>query len=268
MALQEQEPEALNNRNRILYPALIIIVVLILIAATSSMRRGAMPIFAAPANRDTITSSISTNGKIEPLNGFEAHAPAPASVKKLFVKEGDAVKPGQMLVQLDDAQAQADAARALALLRSAQADFNAVQNGGTREEVFTNQAQLNQAKAELQAAERNLQAVQKLQQSGAASPAEVQGAEARLKNAQSQVNLLQQKTTDRYSSPERQRAEAALEQAKSAYSAAQDVLAKSNVRSPIAGTVYSLPVRTGTFVNGGDLLVQVANLTNVTVRAF
>jgi HlyD family secretion protein len=110
--------------------------------------------------------------------------------------------------------------------------------------------------------------MQRLQQTGAASPAEVQDAEARLKNAQTQVNLLQQRTTSRFAPADVQRAESNLEQAQAAYSATQDVLAKSNIRSPIAGEVYSLPVRAGNFVNSGDLIVQVADLSKLVVRAF
>ena len=38
--------------------------------------------------------------------------------------------------------------------------------------------------------------------------------------------------------------------------------------APHEGMVYSLPVREGAFVNTGDLLVQVADLHKVRVRAF
>jgi HlyD family secretion protein len=222
----------------------------------------------ATVRRQNLTSSISTNGQIVPVNNFEAHAPAPTSVKKVFVKEGDRVKAGQMLLQLDDSAALSEAARARAQVTAAQADLNAIHTGGTREEVITNQAELARAKSELQAAQRNLEALRKLEQTGAASAAEVQDADTRVKTAQSQVNLLQQKTGSRFSPLDTQRAEAQLEQAKAAYSATEDVLAKSNIRSTQAGEVYNLPVKAGNFVNAGDLLVQVAGLSRVTVKAF
>jgi len=218
--------------------------------------------------RETITSTISTNGKIEPVQNFEAHAPAATSVRKLFVSEGNHVKPGRMLLQLDDSAARAEAARAEAQVKAAEADLNAVRTGGTREEVITNQAELARAKAELQAAQRNLEAMRRLQQTGAASPAEVQDAEARWKTAQTQENLLEQKTGSRFSPLDQQRAQAQWEQATAASSATQDLLAKSNVRSPLYGEIYNLPVKTGSFVNPGDLLVQVADLSRVVVRAF
>jgi HlyD family secretion protein len=184
------------------------------------------------------------------------------------VKEGDKVKAGQLLVELDESTARAEAARALAQVRAAQADLASVRNGGTHEEVISNQSELNRAQAEFQAAQRNLEAVKKLQQTGAASPAEVQDAQSRVNNAQSQVNLLQQKTTNRFGVPEVERAQSALSQAQAAYAAAQDALAKSIVRTTVAGTVYYLPVKQGGFVNPGDMIAQVADLSRVMVRAF
>src|ERR1700759_4940213 len=71
------------------------------------------PVRAEKVVRQEIASVISTNGKIEPVNSFEAHAPAPATVNKVLVAEGDHVKAGQLLLRLDDADARAQAARAL-----------------------------------------------------------------------------------------------------------------------------------------------------------
>ena len=58
------------------------------------------PVRAEKVARQEIASVISTNGKIEPINSFEAHAPAPATVNKVLVLEGDHVKAGQLLVQI------------------------------------------------------------------------------------------------------------------------------------------------------------------------
>lgn len=268
MPLQTQASQEVNSKKRVWLFAIIIVVVLALIAALT-MRTRPVAIRSATVTRQTITSSISTNGKIEPLQNFEAHAPMQTSVKKVLVTEGERVKPGQLLLQLDDTQARSDEARAAAQVKAAQAELNAIRSGGTHEEVFTNQNQLASAQNELTAAQRNLDTLKRLQQTGAASPAEVQQAEDRLKTAQSQVNLLQQKTGGgRFSSSDVQRAEAQLAQAQAAYSAAQDILTKLDVRAPFPGTVYFSPMKVGNFVNPGDLLVQVADLSHLVVRAF
>src|SRR5262249_41171424 len=110
--------------------------------------RGEIPVRSEKTRRETITNVIQTNGKIEPMQNFEAHAPGATTVKKLLVMEGDVVKKGQLLLQLDDAEARATAARAQAQMRKADADISAVKLGGTQEEVLTTQTNLVKAKAE------------------------------------------------------------------------------------------------------------------------
>ena len=265
MARQSQN----NGRDR---KRLVVIVVLVLAAVLLftgiNRRRAGTAVRAEKVVRQEIASVISTNGKIEPINSFEAHAPAPATVKKVLVSEGDHVKAGQLLVQLDDADARAQAARALAQLRSAEAALHAIKAGGTQEEVLTTRSDLTKAQAEQDDARRNLQAIQKLRQNGAASPAEVEAAENRVKKAEADVQLLQAKMSGRFSSPEVAKVEASAAEARAAYAAAEELLHHSNVTAPFAGTVYQVPVKRGSYVNGGDLLVQVANLEKVRVRAF
>ena len=53
-----------------------------------------------------------------------------------------------------------------------------------------------------------------------------------------------------------------------AYDAAEDILQKSNIVAPFDGIVYVLPVKRGGYVQAGDLLLQVADLSNVLVRAY
>lgn len=246
----------------------IVAVLALFLVVVSVIDRGEIPVRAEAATRETILNSISTNGKIEPVENFQAYALGPAPVRKLHVKEGDQVKAGQILVQLDDADARAQAAGALAKLKASEAALNAIRRGGTQEEVLTTSAGLQKARTERDSARRNLEAMRKLQQRGAASAGEVEAAENRLKQAEADVELLESKTTRRYSNPEIARVQAEAAEARAAYEAAQNVLRNSNIVSPRAGTVYSLPIREGAFVNAGDLLVQVADLRKMQVRAF
>jgi len=256
-----------NNGKRVVVIVVLVVAALLLFTGINRRRVGT-PVRAEKVVRQEIASVISTNGKIEPINSFEAHAPAPATVNKVLVAEGDRVKVGQLLVKLDDAEARSQAARALAQLRSAEAALSGIKAGGTQEEVLTIRADLTKAQAERDEAQRNLQAVQKLRQSGAASPAELEAAQNRQKKADADVQLLQAKLNGRFSSPEVAKVEASAAEARAAYAAAQELLHHSNVTAPFAGTVYQLPVKPGSYVNGGDLLVQVANLEKVRVRAF
>ena len=244
------------------------IVAAVVLLASFMSHDDPVPIRTATVQPGTIRSIVSTNGKVEPLQSFEAHAPIGTTVKKLLVKEGDQVKQGQLMVELDDAEARSEAAKALAQIRSSEADVSAVQSGGNREEVLTLEAQLAKAQAQRDSAQRNVEALRRLQQQGAASPGEVKSAENQLAAAEADLKFLQQKQKDRYSKPEVARVQAQENEAHSAYQAAEDILSKLNIRAPFDGIVYSLPARQGAYVNPGDLILQEADLSKVLVRAF
>jgi HlyD family secretion protein len=253
--------------NRWLVWAVGVVAAVVLLA--SFMSRGeVIPVRAAAVGRSTIRSIVSTNGKVEPLQSFESHAPVGTTVKKLFVKEGQRVKKGQLLAQLEDADASSQAARALAQVRAAQAEISAVQTGGNREEVLTLQSQLVKARAQRDTTQRNLDALQRLQQSNAASPGEVKQAQDQAAAAEADLKLLQQKQGNRYSAPEVAHVQAQRDEAQSAYAAAESILRQLNIRAPFDGIVYSLPVHQGSYVNPGDLVLQEADLSKVLVRAY
>jgi len=255
------------RRNRwLMWTAIIVAAVMFL---ASFMSRGdSVPVRAALAQRTTIRSVVSTNGKVEPLHNFEAHAPIGTTVRKLWVKEGDRVTKGQLLVQMNDTEARSAAARALAQIRASQADISAVQQGGTQEEVLTLESQLSKARTARDTAQRNLDALERLQKDGAASAGEVKAAQDQFQRANADLTLLQQKQKDRYSRPEVAKVEAQKSEAQAAYDAAEDTLNQLNIRAPFDGTVYSLPVLQGAYVNPGDLILQQADLSKVRVRAF
>ena len=245
-----------------------VILAVVVVAAFLSLRRSQVQVRTGRAYRETITSSISTNGKIEPIDNFEAHAPTSTTVKRVEILQGDWVKPSKLLLQLDDADARSQVARAQAQVKGAEAEVLAVSAGGTQDEVLTNRNSLVKAHADRDAAQRNLQSMQRLLQSGAAAQAEVDAAQAQLRIAEANVQTLEQKLHDRFSKPEIGHAEAQLTESRAALTAATDLVRNLNIYSPHSGMVYNLPVRKDTFVAAGDLLVQVADLHQVRVRAY
>jgi HlyD family secretion protein len=255
-------------RRRWLWIALAALIALLILYST--LHQTPLKVRVTTVQRGPIRSVVSTNGKVEPLQNFsfEAHAPIATTVRRLLVKEGDRVKRGQVLLQLDDADIRAKAASAQAQIKAAQADQNALQTGGTQEEVITLNSQLIKARNATETAQRNLDALRRLQQQGAASPGEVRQAEDTLQRAQADLTLLEQKQKDRYSQPEIARIEAQSTEAQAAYASAEDALQKSTVRAPFDGIVYSVPVKEGAFVQGGELMLQEADLAKVLVRAF
>jgi len=254
------------SRRRWLWPGFALVVVLIILY--SYLHQTPLKVRTTSVQRGPIRSIVSTNGKVEPIQNFEAHAPIPTTVKRLLVKEGDHVRKGQILLQLDDADIRTQAARAQAQIKAAEADQSALKTGGTQEEVITINSQLIKARNARDAAQRSLESLHRLQQEGAASPGEVRQAEDTLQRAQADVTLLEQKQKERYSQPEVARIEAQAGEAHAAYEGAENSLQKSTVRAPFDGVVYFLPVKEGAFVQSGDLLLQEADLSHVLVRAF
>ena len=231
-------------------------------------RPGPLRVRTTTVDRGPIRSLISTNGKIEPIQNFEAHSPAATTVKRLLVREGDHVRKGQLLLELDDADLRSQAAHAQAQMKAAQADQADLNTGGTREEILTLESQLIKARSARDIAQRNLDAFRRLQQQGAASAGEVKQAEDALQRAQADAALLEQKQKDRYSQPEAAKVLAHGAEAQAAYDAAEDALHKSSVRASFEGIVYALPVKQGAYVQTGDLLLQVGDLSRMLVRTF
>src|SRR6266436_8028419 len=168
MTLSNQDNSGFFGRHRWLVITLGAILAVVLLASFASMRDEVVPVRAARVERSSIRSVISTNGRVEPSQNFEAHSPANTTVRRLYVKEGDHVKKGQLLLQLDDAEARSQAAHAQAQLKGAQSDVQAVEHGGSQEELLTLQAQIVKARTARDTAQRNLDAFKRLQEKGAA----------------------------------------------------------------------------------------------------
>src|ERR1700680_449792 len=99
-----------------------------------SGREPVAKIAAVTPVRDNLVSSISSNGKVEPISPYVMRAPLDTFVEKVTGVEGQPVKKGQLLLKLNvrDARAQLDDAEAR-LLR-AQDEFRAAQSGGKSDE--------------------------------------------------------------------------------------------------------------------------------------
>lgn len=246
-----------------------IVVLVILLSAFLTLRPRRIRITTGAPQQKDITATITTNGKVEPTRGFEAHTPpGQFTIKHVFVKEGDQVKAGQLLVQLDDAAIRQQATKALVGLRAAEANLATLNAGGTPEDVIGRTYDLGKAKADQDAARRNLDAVNRLHQKGAAADAEVTAAQDKLTQASALAAALQKKSTAKFSQGDRARIEAEYKDAQAAYAASQEMLKATNIVAPFNGTVFSLPVHDGSFVNGGEMIVQVADLKQIQVRAF
>ena len=232
--------------------------------------REKLPIRVATATIGDLTKTSATNGKVEPepQANFEAHAPFPGLIRAVYVHAGQKVTAGKLLVAMDDTQAREQMANALAALRGAEANYQAALHGGTPSQQITMTGNLAKAKIERDQAQHDLNALRKLEATGAASPSEVHAAEQRLAADTSALQVLEQQHKSGFGSAAIAHAQASLEDAQAAYAAAQDALRQAIVHAPFAGTVYSLPVSPTEYVQQGDRLLSLADLNKLEVLAY
>jgi HlyD family secretion protein len=247
---------------------ILLVAVVLVVVLVRSFTRDVVEIRAAAVNHQNLVSSVPTNGKVEPIEDFRAHAPAPGVIAKIYVKVGQKVKPGALLLKMNDSDAVARVATATSALRTAQANLHDLEQGGSQEERITLSGDISREKAQQQQAEKDLAALKQLQQKGAASASEVVSAEQRLKAATDALQNTEMRSTQRYSTPDRARAEAQLADARADLAAAQKGYADVNIHSPLAGSVYAIPVTQYDFVQAGEDLLDVADLNKVQIRAY
>ena len=222
----------------------------------------------AQAVRETLKSSENTNGKVEPEKNYDFYSPLATRVKAVYVQAGDQVRPGELMITLDDVAAQAQVAAAESGLRSAQAAEYAATHNGTQAEQQASQAEIEQDRLARDQAKHDLDALTKLVANGAASPSEVAAARQRLASAQASLDAAKKSGSDRYSPAEIARAEAAVKDAQANLDAAHTTEAQTRIYAPAAGTVYSLDAAPTEFAEAGKLLLQMADLSHERVRAY
>jgi HlyD family secretion protein len=222
----------------------------------------------AEVDRESISSSVSTNGKVVPSQDFQAHAPSGGEVKELYVSLDEKVHAGQELVRMDDSEARRNVATAQANLALARSTLNAMEMGGTQDERIAEKGDLDAALTQQRQASSSLASLEKLQAEGAASANEISAARQRLADANAKVSQLQTRRTSRYSADELAAQRAQVAQAQAALDAALAGLAGVDVRAPFAGTVYAIPVSQYDFVSAGEALLDVADLTKLQVLAY
>jgi HlyD family secretion protein len=230
--------------------------------------RDQLPVREVRVSHQEVLNTVSENGRVEPLANYEIHSPIASTIKAVYVTAGEQVPAGKLLLQLDDVQARSHVASAESGVKSAQAGLDAAMHNGTQQEHQASTADIARARIGRDQAQHDLDALNGLKASGAASAAEVAAAQQRFDSAQAALHAAEQGAQTRYTSVEVDRARAQLADAQSALAAANEVLAQTAPRSPIAGTVYSLSASRTEFAEEGKTLVQIADLSHERVRAY
>ena len=258
-----------NRATQLVLWGTVLAVLLLALYAIRAFTRERVTVVAAQVSYQDLVKTSSTNGKVEPVDDFEAHAQVAGQVQEVYVNVGDKVKAGDLLLKMDDADALAKLASANSALRAAELAVSDIDHGGTQDERNTYASDKSRAQLQRREDSDALTALEQLQQKGAASPAEIAAARARVQLDDNTLRSIEQHSTQRYGEADRARAQAELADARAAVAAAERAYASVDIRSKISGTVYYLPVSQYDYVNlDNNDLVYVADLKHLRITAY
>ena len=256
-------------RNRILL-YLLLAGALAYVLVGLSGRKPVPKISAVTPMRENLVSSISSNGKVEPISPYVMRAQLDTFVEKVRETEIQTVKRGRVILELDVKDVAAKLSEAKGKLLRAQEDLRAARAGGRTDDAARVAGDLAKAQAERERLQKNHEGLQRLIKQQAATQDEVAANDLALTKAQAEVTRLAaaKQEFDRSVKLDTDQAGLHVQQIENEVAALDEKVRQGRITAPADGTLYSLPVKAGDYVKLGDLLAEMADLHKVRVRAF
>ena len=218
--------------------------------------------------RESIVSSVPTNGKVEPIDSATARAGRSGPVVAILTDRGKHVEKDATLVEMDASDARADLASAQARISQTQADLAMYDRGGRSTDLADISSGIEKAKQELEIARGDYESLNRLLAKEAATRMQVAAAKQRMDSADLQIRSLEQKRTALVAAPDKSAALARLHDAESAAKFAEERIQQSTVRAPISGTIYQFDVKPGAYLTAGDIVAYIGKLERVKVDVY
>ncbi len=226
-------------------------------------RKNLVTVQTGKAQKENLASVVSASGEIKPKTYVNIGANGFGKIVELSVKEGDRVKKGQLLAQLENVQSSADVNATRAALQAAETDAVAAEAA-----LRTALADLNRARSDADHAKLDWERAQGLykdaliaKQDYDTKKAVWESADAGLAEAQARVAQAkaQKDSADKH-----------ITQNRANLTRVSDVLDKTIYAAPFDGIITNLPVRQGeTVVMGiqnapGSTLMTIADMSVIT----
>jgi HlyD family secretion protein len=228
-------------------------------------RRGVVTVQSGRVMREALASEVTASGEIRPKTFVNVGANAFGKIVKLYVKEGERVRKGQLLAQLENVQPEADVNASRAALTAAEADYTA-----GLETLNTNVADLDRAKADLEQKLYDWKRAEELYKEQLIAKKDYDAAKNTYQAALSGVSGAQARILQAKAAAEAYHRRIAVQKANLVHN--NDVLSKTEYRAPFDGVVTNLPVREGeTVVVGiqnspGSTLMTLADTSVITAE--
>jgi len=222
----------------------------------------------AKAIRETLLSTLPTNGKVEPIEWQPVRVEQAGLVTKVPVQAGQIVVEGAVLATLSDTGLQADLDAAEARVAQARADLATLEAGGKRLELTGIESDLARLRIERDEDEKEYQSLRRLADKQAATPLEVQLARNKVRQVEMAIEALEKRRAALVTQSEKTVALSRLRDAQAAVDLARNHLALTVIRAPIGGVVYDLAARPGSYLKIGELVANVGRTERMRVRVY
>ena len=246
--------------------AAVLVVVVIFIAVTVyQSKKNLVTVQTAKAQMKDLASVVSASGEVKPKTYVNIGANAFGKITKLYVKEGEKVKKGQMLAQLENVQSSADVNATRASLDAAATDAVAADAA-----LRTSLADLNRAKSDYERAKLDWERAQGLYKAALVAKSEYDASNAAWQTAD--AGLAQAQARVAQAKAQKDSADKHIAQIRANLTRAADILEKTVYQAPFDGTITNLPVREGeTVVVGiqnspGSTLMTLADMAVITAE--
>jgi len=227
--------------------------------------QGVVQVQTGKVSRADLTSVVTASGEIKPKTYVNVGANAFGKITKLFVKEGDRVKKGQILAQIENVQPESDVQATKAGLDAAQNDYSAAQ-----EAYRLAVADLERAKADEEQKRLDWTRGQELYKAQLIPKSEFDTRKAAYEA--SEAGLTQARLRIAQTKAQSEGSQKRVTQQGFTLRRVRDVLSKTVYVAPFDGVVTNLPVREGeTVVIGiqnapGSTLMTLADNSVITAE--
>lgn len=222
----------------------------------------------ARAKRQTLVSTLPTNGKVEPFAWQPVRAETSGVVSRVFVEDGQTVPAGALMATISDPTLQGEIEAAQAKVGEARANLNALEAGGKPAEFTEIENNLARARFDLAQAKKTAASLERLVEQHAATQQELDAAHEKVQQYELEIAGLDKRRGSLVAPHDVAAARARLADAESAVRLAQQRGALSAVHAPMAGTVYGREIRQGSYVNAGDLIANIGRMDQLRVRVY
>ena len=244
-----------------------VVLALAIIAAVAvhQSSKGVVTVQSGKVLRRDLSAVVSASGEIKPKTYVNIGANAYGKITHLYVREGDHVKKGQLLAQLENVQSTADVSASQASVQAAETDAIAADAA-----LNTSNADLQRARADYARNKLDWDRAQNLFKDGLISKSDFDSRENAWATADS--GLVQAKARVAQAKAQKDSADRHVAQARANLTHVADVLQKTTYTAPYDGVITNLPVREGESVvigiqNAlGSTLLTLADMSVITAE--